>query len=350
MGLASSLIGVAKTVVKSGTLDDAARVVKSAAPGLADDAVAAVKGIAGGIGSTAKGAAEGWRGASGGLVSKLVHAGSGASRAAGEAVLGSSTAAGVAGAAATGVSRAAEALSARGLTGLGTLLTKTSDLVGRAGGAAAATKLGQTVVGAGTIGAVGLGAAVATGHGEAVESVGRTVGNVVDTGANLLEGGAHMAGGAVSLVGSGTEAVTDLGEALSGVVADVTAGDLGGAFGRIGQYATEHPLACALGVGGGALLLGGGGALSKVALAGVGLMLGKTLIEKASTGDAPAKVTEQGLGGKEGVGAESQAGVAGMDQALDAYQANLAREAQVMSAGLSAEAPVAQQDMPAFEL
>lgn len=349
MGLASSLIGVAKTVVKSGTLDDAARVVKSAAPGLADDAVAAVKGIAGGLTSTAKGAAEGWRGASGGLVSKLVHAGSGASRAAGEAVLGSSAAAGVAGAAATGVSRAAEALSARGLTGLGALLTKTSDLVGRAGGAAAATKLGQTVVGAGTIGAVGLGAAVATGHGEAVESVGRTVGNVVDTGANLLEGGAHMAGGAVSLVGSGTEAVTDLGEALSGVVADVTAGDLGGAFGRIGQYATEHPLACALGVGGGALLLGGG-TLSKVALAGVGLMLGKTLIEKASTGDSPAMVTEQGLGGNEGASVESQAGVTGMDQALDAYQANLAREAQVMSAGLSAEAPVAQQDMPAFEL
>ena len=172
-----------------------------------------------------------------------------------------------------------------------------------------------------------------------------TVGNVVDTGANLLEGGAAVAGGAAGLVGSGTEAITDLASTLTGVAADVTSGDFGGVIERIGQYASEHPIATAVGVGGGAMMLGGGGGLlSKVALAGVGLMAGKTLIDKMATGDNPGTSVTEGLSGGAQASAEPTVSEQGLESTLAAYEADQARAAQ---ASATVDEPATQTAQPA---
>ena len=139
----------------------------------------------------------------------------------------------------------------------------------RAGKIAAATGLGATAL-------------YATGNGAIVDDTVDAAGNIVKAGGNLLAHAPEAAAGACGAVGSGMDAVSDLAETVTGVISDVTAGDFGNIANRLGSYVSEHPMATAVGLGGGALLLGGGGIVGKVAMAGIGFVAAKTVMEKVA--------------------------------------------------------------------
>lgn len=139
----------------------------------------------------------------------------------------------------------------------------------RAGKIAAATGLGATAL-------------YATGNGAIVDNTVEAAGNIVKAGGDLLAHAPEAAAGACGAVGSGADAVSDLAATVTGVISDVTAGDFGNIANRLGSYVSEHPMATAVGLGGGTLLLGGGGIVGKVAMAGIGFVAAKTVMEKVA--------------------------------------------------------------------
>lgn len=236
-GVAKKAVGVgksaAKTVAKSGS-----------------EAGAAAKAVreAGGTfkRSVAKGASTFAEGIGGGVLdSSAVHAATGRLA---EAASG------------TGVGAKAAGVASKGLDRL---------VHSRAGKIAAATGLGATAL-------------YATGNGAIVDNTVEAAGNIVKAGGDLLTHAPEAAAGACGAVGSGMDAVSDLAATVTGVISDVTAGDFGNIANRLGSYVSEHPMATAAGLGGGALLLGGGGIVGKVAMAGIGFVAAKTVMEKVA--------------------------------------------------------------------
>lgn len=207
-----------------------------------------------------------------------------------------------------------------------------SSLINKAKGSKAAK-----VAAAGGIATAGL---YATGNGDIVENVVNTAGNVANAGAEALT---HLPD-ATSAVGSGINAIADLASTVTGAISDLTAGNFTGAIGRFGEFATNHPMATAVGLGGGALMLGGGGIVGKVAAVGAGLMLGKTVMDNVSKSES-AEATTSGFasGTSAEAGSTSQATADDLTAAMEQTAQAEAQQAALTTTNAGAELAASTQ-------
>lgn len=119
------------------------------------------------------------------------------------------------------------------------------------------------------------------------------------TAADVATGGAvhETAGTVISAATTGVSAVSDLGGTIGNIIGDVAKGDLSGALGELGTFATKHPgLTAGCALAGTALLGGTGSTLAKVAAAGGAFMLAKSYFDNSqtSTATSTASLTNTG--------------------------------------------------------
>lgn len=214
-----------------------------------------------------------------------------------------------------------------------------SSLIDKAKGSKAAK-----VAAAGGIATAGL---YATGNGEVVENVVDAAGNVAHAGADVLS----HAPDAVSAVGSGLNAVTDLVSTVTGAISDLTAGDFSGAISRVTDFAANHPVATAVGLGGGALMLGGGGIIGKVAAVGAGLVIGKTIMDNtAKSTSAEATTSSFASGANVGNTVDGPAQPTADDLTAAMAETTQAETAQAATARPAAETDVAVDAQAGYDL